>query len=173
MGKDPDTVQRLVEGQNLDARIFLQRYELPIEGQRHRIHSRRQEILEGKSRALPSSNDWSALRTIDDLWSDYLARVAEFRSGLPWLDWGLAGCAVLTLDRRDAHYEYAQKIHQWFSELEAELPVEIARRVAEAQAGSGDDPAERGAVWTYLTTDQPFGSFSERVIRGLRRKFRR
>src|SRR5262249_9751365 len=37
LGQDPDTVQRLVEGHNLDARLFLQRYELPIEGQRHRI----------------------------------------------------------------------------------------------------------------------------------------
>ncbi len=52
--RDPDTVQRLVEGRNLDARIFLQRYELPIEGQRHRIHSRRQEIWTAPRRALPS-----------------------------------------------------------------------------------------------------------------------
>ncbi len=170
LGKDPDTVQRLVEGHNLDARIFLQRYELAVEGQRHHIHSRRQEILEGGCGS--ERERLIALRTIDDLWSDYLASVAEFRSGLPWLDWGLAGAGWLALGRRDAHYEYAQKIHQWFSELEAELPVEIARRAAEAEAGGGPDPAERGAVWTYLTTDQPFGSFSERVARGLRRKFR-
>lgn len=69
------------------------------------------------------------------------------------------------------HYEYAQRIRQWFSELEADLPAEIGLRVAEAQS-SGVDPSERGALWTYLTTDQPFGSFSERLIRGLRRKFR-
>jgi hypothetical protein len=78
---------------------------------------------------------------------------------------------MLSLDRRDPHYEYAQKIHQWFKELEAELPVEIARRVAEAEAAGGD-PSERGAVWTYLTTDQPFGSWSTRLAAGLRRKFR-
>jgi len=173
LGRDPDTVQRLVEGHNLDARIFLQRYELPIEGQRHRIHSRRQEVLDGTAPCASELERLITLRTIDDLWSDYLASVAEFRSGLPWLDWGLTGVPWLTLDRRDAQYEYAQKIHQWFSELESELPVEIARRVAEAESGGGSDPAERGAVWTYLTTDQPFGSFSERVTRGLRRKFRR
>ena len=53
------------------------------------------------------------------------------------------------------------------------MPGEIARRIAEAQAGGGTDPAERGAVWTYLTTDQPFGSWNQRFLRGLRRKFNR
>ena len=173
LANDPDTMQRLVEGHNLDARIFLRRYEMPIEGQRHRIHAHRQEILDG---TIPCGSDLErliALRTIDDLWSDYLARVAEFRAGLPWLEWGTGGTPFLTLDRRGAHYEYAQKIHEWFSELEASLPDEIARRVAEAEEGEATDPRERGAVWTYLTTDQPFGSFTERVRRGLRRKFAR
>ena len=29
---------------------------------------------------------------------------------------------------------------------------------------------ERGATWTYVTTDQPFGTFTERVMKGLRKK---
>src|SRR6185312_12736369 len=37
--KDPENLQRLVEGQNLDLRIFLQKYEIPIEGQRHRFQT--------------------------------------------------------------------------------------------------------------------------------------
>jgi len=173
LGRDPDTIQRLVEGHNLDARIFLRRYETPIEGQRNRIHSRRQKILDGTSPCASELECLVTLRTIDDFWSDYLARVAEFRTGLPWLEWGTGGTPFLTLDRRGAHYEYAQKIHEWFTELEASLPDEIARRVAEAEVGAGTDPHGRGAVWTYLTTDQPFGSFTERVVRGLRRKFAR
>jgi preprotein translocase subunit SecA len=172
LGKDSETVQRLVEGHNLDARLFLQRYESAIEGQRHRIHSRRQDILEGKPACASDLERLISLRTIDDLWADYLAQVAEFRSGLPWLDWGLAGLPWLTLDRRDAYYEYAQKIHQWFSDLETDLPLEIARRLAEAQSGRAADPGERGAVWTYLSNDQPFGSFTDRLTRGLRRKLR-
>ena len=171
LGKDPDTVQRLVEGRNLDARLFLQRYELPIEGQRHRIHSRRQEVLEGNTACDSELERLVTLRTIDDLWSDYLARIAELRSGLPWLSWGHTGLPGLTLDRRDAQYEYAQKIHEWFSEMEATLPGEIAKRVAEAQAEGNPVPSDRGAVWTYLTTDQPFGSWNQRFVRGLRRKF--
>jgi preprotein translocase subunit SecA len=171
LGKDPATVQRLVEGQNLDARLLLQRYELPIEGQRHRIHSRRQEILAG---ALPCGSDLErrvTLLTMDEMWADYLARVAELRSGLGLLNWGLAGLPWLALDRRDGQYEYAQRIHEWFSELEAAMPGEIARRVAEAEAAGGSALAERGAVWTYLTTDQPFGSLRQRLSRGVRRKF--
>jgi len=166
LGTDLDTVQRLVEGQNLDQRLFLNKYELPVEGQRNKIHTFRQEVLEGRT---PDREKLVTLRTIDELWSDYLARLAEFRSGLPWLSWGLAGMPMLS--GRDAQYEYAQKIHQWFSELEAELPVEIERRLAEAPSTSAD-PGERGAVWTYLTTDQPFGSFTERFVSGLRRKLK-
>ncbi len=172
LGRDPDTVQRLVEGHHLDARLFLQKYEMPIEGQRYRIHSHRQSVLEGDTRCPSDLERLVTLRAIDDLWADYLARVAELRAGIPWLDFALAGVPWLTLDRRDPLYEYAKKIHQWFPELEAALPGEIARRLAEAEA-SGGDPSERGAVWTYLTTDQPFGSFSQRLARGLRRKFKR
>jgi preprotein translocase subunit SecA len=172
LGRDPDTVQRLVEGHHLDARLFLQKYELPIEGQRYRIHSQRQSVLSGETRCESDVARIVTLRAIDDLWADYLARVAEFRSTIPWLDFALAGVPWLTLDRRDPLYEYAQRIHQWFPEMEAALPGEIARRLAEAEVGTAD-PAERGAVWTYLTTDQPFGSFSQRWARGIRRRFKR
>jgi preprotein translocase subunit SecA len=164
-------VQRLVEGHHLDARLFLQKYDMPIEGQRHRIHTYRQSILDGSSACDSDLARLVSLRTIDDLWADYLSRITEFRDGLPWLDWALGGVPYLSLDRRDPLYVYAQKIHQWFPELEASLPNEIARRLAEAEAGKAD-PGERGAVWTYLTTDRPFGSFSQRLARGLRRKFR-
>ena len=171
-GTDLDTVQRLVEGLNLDQRLALQKYELPVEGQRHRIHTFRQQVLEGKTEYTSDFERVVALRTIDALWSEYLARLAEFRSGLPWLDWGLQGIPMLSFDRRDSQYEYAQKIHQWFSELESELPGEIEKRVAEAK-DSGANPCERGAVWTYVTTDQPFGSWANRFAAGLRRKFKR
>jgi len=29
---------------------------------------------------------------------------------------------------------------------------------------------ERGATWTYVTTDQPFGTLAERIKRGIQRK---
>jgi preprotein translocase subunit SecA len=157
---DPDTVQRLVEGRHLDTRLFLHSYEVPLEGQRHLIHSRRQAVLEGRNGAASGAERLITLRAIDDLWSDHLARVADFRAGVHWLSW----C------RWDPHYEYLLKVDQWFRELEVALPDEISRRVADHEAGSAPDPGDRGAVWTYLTTDQPFGTWTERVLRGLRRK---
>ena len=171
LGRDPETVQRLVEGPYLDARLFLQRYEPAIEGQRHRIHSWRQQILDEQSEYVSETQRTVALRTIDDLWSDYLARIAELRAGLPWVQWGLAGLPGLSLDRRDAYYEYARKIHHWFRELESEMPEEIARKVAEAETSGAADAGHRGAVWTYVMTEQPFGTFMERLARGLRRRF--
>jgi hypothetical protein len=50
------------------------------------------------------------------------------------------------------------------------LDPEIGQRLEEAEA-SGMDPSQRGATWTYLTTDQPFGTATERLLRGLMRKY--
>ena len=156
---DPSSLQRLIEGKNLDLRIFLQKYEMPIEGQRHRIQTNRQTILESN---LPELERLITLRTMDDLWADYLARVAELRSGLHWL----------SLANWDPHREYILKIHQWFPELEAAIPAEIEKRLQQSTARGSQDPRERGAVWTYVTTDQPFGTFTERMLNGFRRKLR-
>src|ERR1035438_5606218 len=46
---DPDTLQRLIEGQYLDMRVFLHGYEVPFEGQRNKIHTRRQEVQIGRA----------------------------------------------------------------------------------------------------------------------------
>ena len=61
-------------------------------------------------------------------------------------------------------------IHSAFTEMETALPAQIEERLANAKAGLGPDPHERGTVWTYVTTDQPFGTMSERIIRGLTAK---
>ena len=142
LGRDPDTVQRLVEGHHLDARLFLQKYELPIEGQRYRIHSQRQSVLEGTTPCESELERLITLRAIDDLWADYLARVAEFRSSFPWLDFGLAGVPWLTLDRRDrACTSTHRRSTSGSRRLEAALPGEIARRMAEAESGVLDPTA--------------------------------
>ena len=39
--------------------------------------------------------------------------------------------------------------------------------------GAVGDLRERGATWTYLTTDEPFGHLSERIMKGLRQMIRR
>jgi preprotein translocase subunit SecA len=149
-GAQPDTLQRIIEGQHLDTRIFLHGYEVPFEGQRNKIHVWRQEILESDS---PAREKRVTLRTIDDTWADYLARVSEYREGVHWVQW--AG--------RDPHREYLLKIDEWFREMEASLPDQIARRIER----DGPDATDRGAVWTYLTTDQPFAQWKREFSRRL------
>ncbi len=83
------------------------------------------------------------------------------REGVQWLSWG----------GRDPLHEYLTSVDAMFQELEARIDEEIPKRLAEAEAG-GRGPTERGATWTYLTTDQPFGAATERILRGIVRKVR-
>jgi hypothetical protein len=57
----------------------------------------------------------------------------------------------------------------WFPELEAAIAGEVTCRLAKAEA-DGISFADRGAVWTYLTTDQPFGVWTERLLKGIHKK---
>ncbi|HEY2013131.1 MAG TPA: hypothetical protein VGH38_06485 [Bryobacteraceae bacterium] len=153
---DAESIQRLVEGQNLEIRKFLVKYEAVIEGQRQRIQERRQAMLTSDVADLERK---VALTTIDELWSDHLAAVSELRSGVQWFSWS----------GRDPLHEYLTRVDTAYREMESRLDDEIRARL-EAAKVTGVDPSERGATWTYLTTDRPFGDWSERILRGLVRK---
>jgi preprotein translocase subunit SecA len=153
---DAESIQRLVEGQNLEIRHFLAKYETVIEGQRQRLQERRQQVLTSDT---PELARMVALTTIDALWAEHLAAVSELREGVQWYSYG----------GRDPLHEYLTRVDTLYRALEDGLEAEIAARLEEAQA-KGVDPTERGATWTYLTTDRPFGDWSERVLRGLVRK---
>jgi preprotein translocase subunit SecA len=161
LGHDAESVQRVAEGQNLEIRRFLHKYESVIEGQRQKIQRRRRAILAGEPLCNSELERLVSLRTIDDLWADYLATITDLREGVQWLSWG----------GRDPLHEYLTSVHALFTQLEEQLDEEIARRLGEAEGG-GMDPSQRGATWTYLTTDQPFGTSTERIMRGLVRKYR-
>jgi hypothetical protein len=62
-------------------------------------------------------------------------------------------------------------VDRLFQELQRRIDKESARRLAAIEAGAAP-PKQRGATWTYLTTDQPFGSVSDRLIRGAMQKLR-
>jgi preprotein translocase subunit SecA len=156
---DIEATQRRVEGQNLDIRRLLNRYEAVIEGQRRKWQDRRQKILTGEEPAESELARLVALTTIDDLWSEYLASVADLKSDIVWT----------SLSFREPLYEYMKGVDTLYCELEERLEPEIAERLEHAQS-TGLDPTQRGATWTYLTTDQPFGTATERVLRGLMRK---
>ena len=159
--RDAENIQRLVGAQNLDIRQFLYKYESVIEGQRQAIQERRQAILVG---TIPCSSELErlvSLNTIDDLWSEHLAAVKQLQEGTPWVSYG----------GRDPIFEYLKGVHELFENLQTRIAEEIPRRLANAKI-SGSEPSQRGATWTYLTTDQPFGSVTERFFQGLRRKLR-
>jgi preprotein translocase subunit SecA len=167
---DPASIQSLVEGQHLDQREFVHRYEIPIEGQRNKIHSQRQAVLDG---AIPCQSDLErqiTLRVIDELWADYLARLEDLKAGIPWQAYGAIPGFFVGTDSRDPHFNFLRQINEWFPQLEAAIPEEISRRLADAESSGIVELGDRGAVWTYLTTDQPFGTWSERLLKGIRKK---
>jgi preprotein translocase subunit SecA len=152
--QSPSDIQRAVEGQNLNLRLFLHKYESVIEGQRQAIQGKRQEILTG---AIPYATELERLvrlTTMDDLWADYRSEITELRAGIHWVSWG----------NRDPLFEYLSGVHKLFQQLEIDIEDETAKRLADAET-KGFDHSQRGATWTYLTTDQPFGSASERILR--------
>ncbi len=158
---DIENVQRIAEGQNLEIRRFLHKYESVIEGQRQKIQQRRQALVTGETPVSSELERLVSLRAIDEMWADYLATITDLREGVQWISWG----------GRDPLHEYLTSVHALFTQLEEQLDAEIANRMEEAEA-SGVDPSQRGATWTYLTTDQPFGTATERIMRGLVRKYR-
>ena len=159
-GDDPEEMQRRAEGQNLELRLFLQKYESAIEGQRLKLGELRQAILTGERPCASEVERMVSLRTIDALWADHLAAVVELRAGIIWVSY--AG--------RDTLYEYLVRIDGWFRELEERLDSEIATRLAEAEKG-GVNPSDRGTLWTYITHDQPFESLTQRIAKGAMRRY--
>ncbi len=185
---DVESVQRTAESQNLEIRQTLWKYETVTEHHRREVYALRREIL--------LSTDWSiasmlpderyselaqavnkdaletagrriALAVIDDVWADYLANVAELRGGIHWVSWG----------GRDPIYEFVTGVRDIYDDFHRRVKEDIADAFAVAEISDGEiqfpDEArfERGATWTYLTTDQPFGTLGERIMKGVRRKF--
>ena len=158
---DVDQLQRMAEGQNLDARVFLQKYERVIEAQRLGMRERREAVLLAPAADMSDRERRLTLETLDELWSDYLAATAELRSGTPWLSY--AG--------KDPHAAYIREIHDMFGRMMESIEDEVEARLSNTPADDAA-PRQRGATWTYLTTDEPFGPLTERVMRQLVKRLR-
>lgn len=111
-----------------------------------------------------------SLTTIDDLWSEYLSALAELRAGVQWVSLGGGGRDPLQYYFKfggfDPFREYIKKVDALFKELQAAIDSEIPKRLETAEA-TVIDPSRRGATWTYITTDQPFGIAMQRFLREL------
>jgi preprotein translocase subunit SecA len=151
-----DHLQRVAEGQSLGCRLFLRKYESVIEGQRQQIADRRQRVLTAHQPSALEIERLVTLDTIDDLWSDYLAAVSELRASTIWV----------SLGGGNPFREYLRSVHAMFQELTRTIDEEVATRL-ERSATHGIEPRQRGATWTYLTTDEPFGTMTERLMRRL------
>jgi preprotein translocase subunit SecA len=184
---DVDSVQRTAESQNLEIRQMLWKYESVIEHHRREVYALRREVLlstGGSVRSILPEDQYLALAqtvdersleaavrrlvlaVLDDLWSDYLANVAELKGGIHWVSWG----------GRDPLYEFLTGVEEIYADFHRCLKKEIAEAfegvsIVDGEIQFKDDARfDRGATWTYLTTDQPFGTLSERIMKGLRRK---
>jgi preprotein translocase subunit SecA len=165
---DPESIQRLIEGQTLDIRLFLTKYERATEGRRLAICERRQEILEDATPSLPELERAVRLTTIDDLWCEYLSALAELRGGVQWVALAGGGRDPLQNFWRfggfDPFREYIKRVDALFDELLAAIDRETASRLENAQV-AGIEHSRRGATWTYITTDQPFGTWMQSALR--------
>ena len=102
------------------------------------------------------------LQTIDDLWADYLTAVSDLRADAVWISLGAA----------NPFANYIVEIHGCSRSSSGRSKRNGRSRLEQAVlAGAG--PRQRGATWTYLTTDEPFGHLTERIMRGLKRMIKR
>ena len=155
----PEHAQRIAEGQNLGIRLLLRKYETIVEAQRLQVAARRERVLTGDA---PELERRVTLQTIDDLWADYLTAVADLRADTVWISLGAA----------NPFANYIREVHAMFTAFEQAIDEETPARLKQAVM-AGSSPRERGATWTYLTTDEPFGHLTERIMRGLKRMIRR
>ena len=158
---DPNSVQRSIEEESLDIRRFLHQYEGVVEKQRQSLQRERQEILLGTKPRASETERQVAVTTIDDLWSEHLAFVAEQREGIHWV----------SLGGREPLHEFLKNVCDNFDKLRDSFEEEVARRMANAK-DTRRDLRQRSATWTYLTNDRPFGSGGERIFAGIRRKYK-
>jgi preprotein translocase subunit SecA len=178
-------VQRIIESQNLEIRQTLRKYEQIIEAQRRIIHARRRDVLTGAAESVLETNASElferlcrhigrerltelerrlTLLEIDQAWSLYLADIAELRSGIHWV----------SLGGKDPLNEYLHQSAQSFENLQKDLESQIIAAFSELQPDllPGLSKFERGATWTYVINDQPFGDFGERLARALVQRIR-
>jgi preprotein translocase subunit SecA len=67
--------------------------------------------------------------------------------------------------------DFLIRLHAMFETLQQAIDEEIALRLEGTDTLSAG-MIDRGATWTYLTTDEPFGTMTERAMRGIARMAR-
>ena len=113
------------------------------------------------------------LTIIDELWSEYLSALTDLRAGVHWVALAGGGRDPIQDFYRfggfDPFREYIKRVDALFEELLAAIETETERRLDKTEA-DGFAPSRRGTTWTYITTDQPFGTWMQSALREWVRK---
>ena len=183
IGAEIDHAQRVIEGQHLDVRQFLWKYETMIEQQRRIIHSKRREILLDNFQSLIEEElpDLHAqlldavgedslrnlerhviLARIDQWWARYLKEISEIKEDV----------ALVSMSRVPLH-EFQRRIASLFDELLQHIDNGVINtfRAIDPATISADPPAlpATGATWTYQASDHIFPDLMTRLGAGLKR----
>lgn len=185
---DIESVQRTAESQNLEIREMLWKYDNTVEFHRRAMYDMRREVLlspawtvasmlpdeqycelvaaAGKD-AVETAGRKITLAIVDEIWADYLANIAELRGGVIWTSWGSGDPLLKFLTgEREIYDDFEQSVRDGIAEAFESAIVSQGSVTFE-----NTERLERGATWTYVTTDQPFGTFTERVMKGFLKKY--
>lgn len=159
-----ENIQRIVEGQNLEIRRTLWKYDGLIEHHRKEMFDYRRAVLNRDAPSLLGEEAMSererniTLIKIDDLWSDYLAAVNELRGGIHWESW----------TGKDPLHTFLTRADQIFGEVQQRIDDEVLEALENTDEQTAfEDAFDRSATWTYLINDQPFGTLQERWARAV------
>jgi preprotein translocase subunit SecA len=176
-------VQRVIEGQNLEIRKTLWKYSYVIERQRYIVHTRRQNLLTGKTpgsllqervperyqrllsqfgpAVLDRVERQLTLFHIDRCWAEYLDYVAHIRAGIH----------LMTPVDRSPLDEFHVTVGKAFQDLMASIDNSIVETFVSAEVtANGIDMEKAGlkgptSTWTYLINDHPFGDWFQRFYK--------
>ncbi|MCU1245439.1 MAG: secA 2 [Acidobacteria bacterium] len=186
VGAEIVRAQRIIEGQNFDARLTLLKYDLLLEQQRKIVYEKRDLVLYGEDQGLlaeleETGERWAelvglygephlrsiervmTLALLDQRWTEHLAEMTEVREGIH-----------LRAMSGDPYQQFNILMYERFNQLFDAVEDALVDTFLDAQIdehGIDLEAAGLGApssTWTYMVTDNPFGTSMERVMRGLR-----
>ena len=95
-----------------------------------------------------------------------LSALAEIRSGVQWVSLAGGGRDPLQDFWRFGGFEpfreYIKQVDALFEQLLNAIDTETAARLNNSEI-TATEPSRRGTTWTYITTDQPFGTWVQSV----------
>jgi preprotein translocase subunit SecA len=187
---DPDVAyavehaQRVAEGVTFEVHRNTWRYHVVVEQQRQDLAAWREKLLTTDAAAglilahrpelaeedpaeLERITRSVALHELDQAWAEHLAFLAEVREGVH----------LRALGRLDPLDEFHRAAVPAFGRLREEIEQRTVEKVAGTDITADWQPAHAkllrpSATWTYLVTDNPFGSELERLISSVSRRMR-